>query len=195
MGLGVYELIPGFQERCPLCEGSGCAVRHGLYFRQAADVSGAVHESFPVPRFLCRRKGPRRPQPRTFSVLPAALVPRRRFSLPLMLWLLGLVLEGGRSVRQALDRLAEECRQAGEPLCPDEAAVYRLIELFSGAYGRLQSFPVPGVQAGSGIRGKRPQARALRRLLSQPCRGSPDGPLLGFHRQNFPNLLLDLRLS
>jgi hypothetical protein len=74
-------------------------VRHGLYFRQAVDEGGAVYGRFPVPRFLCRRKGPHQPQGRTFSVLPSALVPRRRFSLPLMLWLLSLVLEGGKTVR------------------------------------------------------------------------------------------------
>lgn len=195
MGLGVYGLIPGFQDCCPLCEGSGCAVRHGLYFRQAVDEGGAVYERFPVPRFLCREKGPQRPEARTFSVLPAALVPRRRFSLPLMLWLLNLVLEGGQSVRQALDRLAEACRQLGDPLCPDEAAVHRLIDLFSRAYQRLESFPLPGAELAGGIQGKRPQAGALCRLLSRPCRGSPFGLLPGFQRHNFPNLLLDLKLS
>jgi len=174
MGLGVYGLIPGFQERCPLCRGAGCAVRHGLYFRQAVDVDGAVYERFPVPRFLCREKGPHKPEARTFSVLPASLVPRRRFSLPLMLWLLCLVLEGGKTVRQALDCLAESCRgQPGGPLCPDELAVHRLITLFSRGFERLQSFPVPEADAGSGTQGRRPQALALLRLLSRPCRGSP----------------------
>ena len=32
MGLGVYELIPDYRDRCPLCSGADCAVRHGLYF-------------------------------------------------------------------------------------------------------------------------------------------------------------------
>ncbi|MEE8585052.1 MAG: helix-turn-helix domain-containing protein [Acidobacteriota bacterium] len=44
---------------------------------------------------------------------------------------------------------------ARRPPLPDEAAVYRLIELFSGAYQRLESFPVPGGEA-----------LALRRLRS-----------------------------
>ena len=135
MGLGVYELIPDFQDSCPLCEGAACAVRHGLYFRGAVDVGGAVHERFPVPRFLCRATGPQRPQAKTFSVLAADLVPRRRFSLPLMLWLLGLVLQGGQSVGQALDGLAEACQASSSPLYPDEAA--RLIDLFCRAFQRL----------------------------------------------------------
>jgi hypothetical protein len=194
MGLGVYDLIPDFQDCCPLCEGAGCAARHGLYLRGAADLGGAVYEQFPVPRFLCRRKGPQEPQARTFSVLPTALAPRRRFSLPLMLWLLSLVLERGRTVRQALDRLAESCRgQPGGPLCPDEAAVHRLIALLSRGFERLQSFPVPGWAPGAPVQGRRPQALALLRLLSRPCRGSPFGLVPAFQRHHFPNLLLDLR--
>jgi hypothetical protein len=93
-----------------------------------------------------------------------------------------------------LDRLAESCKQQpGGPLCPEEVAVHRLITLFSRGFERLQSFPVPGWAPGAQAQGRRPQALALLRLLSRPCRGSPFELVLAFHRRHFPNLLLDIR--
>ena len=37
-------------------------MRQGLYFRWVVDSEGAEYERFPVPRFLCQRKGPRQAQ-------------------------------------------------------------------------------------------------------------------------------------
>lgn len=56
--LDVYLLIPDYRDCCPLCSGAGCAVRHGLYFREAVSVDGSV-DRLPIPRFRCRRRGTR----------------------------------------------------------------------------------------------------------------------------------------
>ena len=46
LGLKVYEWVPDFRRRCPLCAGAGCAVRQGLYFRRVVDGEGAVYERY-----------------------------------------------------------------------------------------------------------------------------------------------------
>jgi hypothetical protein len=130
LGLGVYGLIPDFKGRCPVCRGAGCAVRHGLYYRFVVDLEGVVLTHFPVPRFRCRRRGPSSPGDRTFSVLPVALVPRRRFSLPLMLQIVNL-RRSGRSIGGMLDDLAQSDRGAAGALLIEEVAVYRVLSLLS----------------------------------------------------------------
>lgn len=188
--LGVYELIPDYQDECPVCAGAGCAVRHGLYFRQVVDCQGQIYEAFPVPRFRCRRRGPRRAEAVTFSVLPAELVPRRRFSLPLMVWLVKGLSVAQRSVEQLLDALAAASQAAPEPLAPDAVVIYRILTLFSGVYWRWQTFPVPGVTLKARGEDGRSRADAVAEALS---RASPPTVVVSFHRRYFPNLLFDLR--
>lgn len=133
LGLRIYLQVPDFRDRCPLCAGAGCSVRHGLYLRRVVDDDGSVIERFPIPRFRCRRRGRCPPlRWRTFSLLPAALVPRRRFSLSLMLFILNL-LRDGASVPQVLDQLAapDGSRRA---LLLEETAIYRLLALFACLY-------------------------------------------------------------
>lgn len=133
--LDVYLLIPDYRDRCPLCSGVGCAVRHGLYFRDAVGADGSV-DRLPIPRFRCRRRGPCKSGPRTFSVLPSCLVPRRRYSLRLMLRILDLVAKKP-SIAAVLDELATWDRSDSGLLLIDGAAVYRLLRLFARAYPRL----------------------------------------------------------
>jgi hypothetical protein len=128
LGLKVYLRIPDFKDVCPLCGGAGCAVRHGLYYRQVVDLEGLVIERFPIPRFRCRQRGRRHPAAVTFSVLPLALVPRRRFSLPLMLLIRDLVRRC-RSIPEVLDRLAETDRGSRGALFLEEAAICRVLRL------------------------------------------------------------------
>ena len=196
LGLKVYEWVPDFRRRCPLCAGAGCAVRQGLYFRRVVDGEGAVYERFPVSRFLCQRKGPRQARDRTFSVLPTELVPRRRFALPLMLWVLELRLLRQRSVQQVLDALATLPADSRGVLLPDEVLVYRILHLFSRVYERLQSFPVPETPLAAGLQDPRSQAQAVFQALTEgQARGSPLAVVGAFQQRYFPHLLFDLRLS
>jgi hypothetical protein len=122
LGLGIYRKIPDFKSACPLCGSAGCAVRHGLYYRLVVDLEGLVIERFPVPRFRCRCPG----KAATFSVLPSALVPRRRFSLPLML----LILELNRrrlSISKILDHLAESDLGSRGALLVEATTIYRVL--------------------------------------------------------------------
>lgn len=122
LGLGIYLKIPDFKEACPLCGGAGCAVRHGLYHRLVVDLEGLVIERFPIPRFRCRG------QAATFSVLPSSLIPRRRFSLPLML----LVLDLRRrrwSMPRILDYLAASDHGPRGALLVEELTIYRVLAI------------------------------------------------------------------
>ena len=154
MGAGLSSSLP------PMC---GCRLCRapGLVFPTVVDGEGAVYERFPVPRFLCQRQGPRQARDRTFSVLPTELVPRRRFALPLMLWVLELRLLRQRSVQQVLDALATLSADSRGVLLPDEVLVYRILHLFSRVYERLQSFPVPETPL--------PEAKSSASL--KPCAG------------------------
>jgi hypothetical protein len=122
LGLGIYLKIPDFKSACPLCGDAGCAVRHGLYYRLVVDLEGLVIERFPIPRFRCRGKSA------TFSVLPTALVPRRRFSLPLMLLILDL-LRQRLSISKILDHLAESDLGPRGALLVEATTIYRVLAI------------------------------------------------------------------
>lgn len=195
-GLRIYLLLPDFKNTCPLCDGANCAVRHGLYHRTVVDVDGSEIERFPIARFRCRRLGRRQPAAVTFSVLPTALVPRRRFSLPLMLLILELVRRQA-SIPMVLDRLAVTDSEARGALLVEEAAVYRVIALFARAYLHLGKKTSHGMQPGSGPGGSRARALALAGMIVED-RGPPDGAfttVLRFHRRFFPRMLLDVHTA
>ncbi len=185
MGVGIYLRIPNFKKDCPLCRGANCAVRHGLYHRCVVDADGSLIERFPIPRFRCRRRGPLRAKAVTFSVLPAALVPRRRFSLALMLLIVHLV--GRRpSIPQVLDDLAE--RERGT-LVVEETTVYRLLSLFARVYLGLdrEAAGVIGVRPDPGDTRGRALALAEALLVEEAVRHPrPLLPSCDFTGDSFP---------
>ena len=122
--LGIYLKISDYKAACPLCGGAGCVVRHGLYYRLVVDLEGLVIERFPIPRFRCRCRG----KAVTFSVLPSALVPRRRFSLSLMLLILDLHRRRW-SMRRILDHLAASDHGSRGPLLVEAVAIYRVLAI------------------------------------------------------------------
>jgi hypothetical protein len=189
MALGLYALIPSYRDRCPLCGGSGCAVRHGLYFRRVADRDGTVYESFPIPRFRCRRRGPGKPEDVTFSVLPALLAPRRRWSVALMLW----VVEQAAMLRRSISQVQTALAELPSEVVVDEVAVYRVLHLFAALWSRLVSFPVQAAPVKSPVEGLRWQAAEAGRALLDGARGSPAGIVLQFHETYHPNLLFAIR--
>ncbi len=195
LGLGLYELLPDYRDRCPLCRGSECAVRHGLYFRCLVDEEGRTYQRFPVARFRCRRRGPDQPRDVTFSVLPAQVVPRRRFSLGLMSWMVEVVVNGKRTMRQALDEVATAGSQGEEAVLLEELTLHRMLLLLAAVYGRLLSFPVAEVELPGAVQGVRRQAQQVAALLAAQPRGFPPRVVLRFHRRYFPHLLFDLRLA
>lgn len=127
VGLGVYDLIPSFRDRCPACGAADCAVRHGLYYRRVVDADGRRIDRLPVPRFRCRA-GTCGGMAKTFSVLPRAVVPRRVLSLPLLLRIRSLIAAGGpRSA--VLDELAAGDPEGSGAAALDERSLGRVVEL------------------------------------------------------------------
>ena len=188
LGLDVYALIPDYRDRCPLCSGKGCAVRHGLYRRRVVDRRGCVFEDFPIPRFKCRGKGPVRSRAITFSVLPAELLPRRKVSLPLVASILSVLARLG-SVTRSLDRLVEVDEISPTAWLPEPVGIYRLVKLAGQAEIRLRSGPwrPPPSEIESSLADDRALALGLFRRLRAPARAAPLA--LEFHRLHFPRLL------
>lgn len=170
-------------------------MRHGLYHRQVVEADGTVYREFPVPRFRCRRRGRPRLPDVTFSVLPAALVPRRRWSVELMSWVVERLAVARRSVGSVLDELAAGARGCPDAVVVDGLALYRTLELFAQVYARLLAFPLAGVAVEPGGNGLRERARAGLVAVGGGggTRASP--VILAFHRRYFPHLLFDLRRS
>jgi hypothetical protein len=182
LGTKVYDLIPSFRDRCPLCRGTSCAVRHGVYYRRVVDVDGRLVKRLPVPRFRCRRRGSFEPAHRTFSVLPASAVSRRRFSLPLMLRIVDLVRRW-RSIPQVLDDLATAGEQA---LVLEEVTIFRVLFFFASIFLGLGE--EEGRMLGLGADPGTTRGRAL--ALAGSLAGGPVPSVLTFHRQFCPRLLL-----
>jgi hypothetical protein len=69
-----------------LCGAPDCARFIGFYYRGVVDEKGRYYKDFPVPRFLCHRKGG---IPvvghRTFSLLHYQLIPYHKYSIPFVI--------------------------------------------------------------------------------------------------------------
>ncbi len=189
----IYLHVPDFRDHCPLCRGADCAVRHGLYYRSVVEADGSVIERFPIPRFRCRRRGPFQAKAATFSVLPAALVPRRRFSLPLMLLIVDHVGRR-RSIPQVLDDLAERERGTRGALVVEETTVSRLLSLFAWAYLGLDREATQVIDVRPDPGETRGRALVLAGALLERGRSmaTVSSLILRFHQRFFPRLLFDV---
>lgn len=85
----LIEVVDSFANCCPLCHGSDCAQFLGYYYRQVVDEKGRYYRDFPVPRFVCQRKG-KHPvvNHKTFSLLHYHLIPYSIYSIPYVLKIL-----------------------------------------------------------------------------------------------------------
>ena len=109
----------------------------------------------------------------------------RRFSLGLMSWMVEVVVDGKRTLRQALDEVAAASSRGEEALLLEELTLYRILLLFSAVYARLLSFPVAQVEfarsrprgAPPGPTDSRPAGRPAPRL-STPAGGRLSSALL-----------------
>ena len=106
-----------------------------------------------------------------------------------------VVVNGKRTMRQALDEVATAGSQGEEAVLLEELTLHRMLLLFAAVYGRLLSFPVAEVELPGAVQGVRRQAQQVAALLAAQPRGSPPRVVLRFHRRYFPHLLFDLRLA
>jgi len=107
----------------------------GVYGRWAVDEDGLLWRIL-VPRYLCRRRGPRRGGDRTFSVLPARVVPRRRWALSLGLKVAGWYRDG---LSMALDALSDL------GLTLERLQVLRIMAVLAIGCERLRQHPLDEV--------------------------------------------------
>jgi hypothetical protein len=157
----------------------------GVYRREVVDAWGVVLWIL-IPRFLCRGLGPRRPKARTFSVLSAEVLPRRKWSLG---WMLKVALWCSDSLVEALDRLSD----AG--LVVEARQVRRALEVLGVVCERFHQHPVEGMHVEPG--GPR------RRQALELCLGcqrweasgrGPPGSLVMAWNLRWDSLLMDIRV-
>lgn len=198
-GLGVFDMVPDYRRRCPACGGARCAVRHGTYTRRVVS-RGTIHEKFPVPRFRCRKRGPRPSSAATFSVLPEQLLPRKQPSLSLAVWMMGRLVVEAVSLSKLLDELADAFHRCPEPWLPEVSTIYRLLRLFARARRRLDPLlqgssaaPVGGTLSGSPPGAPEGTARHRAFELLQILADQRGPPIVGrYHREFFPRLLFGI---
>lgn len=137
-------------------------------------------------RFLCRDLGPRSHKERTFSVLPAEVIPRRLWSLG---WMLKVALWCQDSLVEALDRLSA----AGKVV--ESRQLSRVLQVLGIACERLHQHPVEGVEVEPGG-SRRVQAVKLGSVMSRwraDGRGPP-GSLVMAWNATWSSLLMDVRV-
>lgn len=69
--------FPDFTDKCPICHGKDCAVKHGFYLRLIIDLENKFFFFILIARYKCRRKQKPRNNlvDKTFSLLPHLLIP------------------------------------------------------------------------------------------------------------------------
>lgn len=181
----IFLLIGSF-ERCPLCGGRDCAVRLGVYSRTVVDWK-MQEIQVQVARFLCRRKGPKIAKERSFSVVPAEVIPRRKWSMRLILH---VAFWYSDSLRTALDRLS-----AGGHVV-EAKQVYRLLKFLGLVLDRLGEHPLSGLDVRPG--------GSLQKQIGELCSAfqmwkavgpGPPGSLVVAWQQQYGSPLLRIRMS
>lgn len=170
----------------PVVRGRGLCRAPGVYRRGVVDEQGDEVELV-VVRFLCRGLGARRPAARTFSVLPADVLPRRKWSLG---WVLKVALWCSDSLVAALDRLSA----AG--MVAESRQLARVLEVLGIACERLHQHPLLGLEV-TPEGARRRQAGELRRVFGvweASGRGPPSSLVMAWQRQ-WSSLLFDIRVS
>lgn len=99
---------PSFRDQCPCCDRPECAEFHGYYRRGVVTAEGLRIADFPVLRYICRAPRLKPGQHRTFSLLPAQLIPYRRPSQDFLVAAMKTFLASRQTVAQRLDMICEQ---------------------------------------------------------------------------------------
>ncbi len=157
----------------------------GFYERCVVDGEGA-ELWIPVLRFLCRGLGPKVATARTFSILPAEVVPRRRWSLS---WMLKVALWCSESLVEAMEQLSEV------GMAVEARQLSRVLEVLGIVCERLHQHPVEGVGIkATGVRTT--QAAAVSSICQewQAAGRGPPGELVMLWNATWDSLLMDIRV-
>ncbi len=102
-------ILPDYSEECLICKAPNCAQYLGFYERGAeCPLTGFKVPDLPAFRFLCRGKGTRICNHKTFSLLPLMLVPYRRLTLKFMTLAVYLKLNHKLSLFNAMDAIEKQ---------------------------------------------------------------------------------------
>ena len=137
--------------------------------------------SIPVPRFICNGRGPQRSSAKTFSVIPAEVIPRRRYSLGL---LLVVAFWCSDSLSIALDKLSEQ------GLVVERRQLVRLLKILGIACERLTQHPVAGVKVDV-VGSYRQQVVSIVNALGR----DPPVEVVMAWQESWQRMLFDIKLS
>lgn len=124
-----------YYDCCPICHGSGCPIRIGYYYRYVIDISSKFFQQIPIIRFKCRRKGPKKANALTFSLLPDTLIPYFRYTIDSFIKAIELFLASSISI--ALQHIYDAIQEA---LNTSEKTILRLYNLFRQSCIKLMNF-------------------------------------------------------
>jgi hypothetical protein len=125
------QALKRWPKPCPLCGAEGCATFLGFYFRVRVYCDGRVYHNIAVARFICRRLHPEvaAGTHRTFSLLPAFLIPYCPYALDLMV-----------AVAEQLDHHAENVYQTTNTLANhyDQETNSESLNLYAATVSRIK---------------------------------------------------------
>lgn len=127
--------FPDYSEKCPICKGKDCAVIFCFYSRKCRDSDGC-YLKIEIIRYRCRQKEtPPVGSDRTFSLLPACLIPYRQTHINILQQMLYLWLVTGKSIEDVLSCISSAC--IGE-WYPEAGCLYKIKSLFCESVLKLK---------------------------------------------------------
>jgi hypothetical protein len=93
--------------------------------------------NFPIPRWLCHRKGARKSKHRTFSLLPHPLVPYHSFALNDIKETVSYQNQADKTLEQTKSYIS--CKGITTDLSVENNPIYDFHHLFSDAYSKLNA--------------------------------------------------------
>jgi len=132
--------FPDYSVRCPLCGAADCAIRHGFYYRKLVIIDFQIITDLPIPRYLCRNKGNKTSQHRTFSLLPEWLAPYQRFDLNCMFQTLDFLCQPTNpTYQQTCTFISLKGHVSDIPL--ETSQIHYFQHLFAQAFTKLSTCP------------------------------------------------------
>ncbi len=128
-------VFPDYRACCPLCGGKNCAVRIGFYKRKKVIVDYKIYEDVPIARWLCQRKGPGKPQHKTFSLLPYPLIPYYSHGLNVIFDTVNFHHHNGTTLEQTKGFISENGVDTDIPL--ENNQIHNFNKIFSQALLKL----------------------------------------------------------
>ena len=133
-----YE-FPDYSDQCPLCGGNNCAVRIGFYIRKRLIFYLTTYYNVPIPRWLCRQKGPLKPKHRTFSLLPSALIPYHNSDLNLVSETVKYKQQPETTFEQTKSYISDKGQQTDIDL--ENNQIKHFQQLVTTAFSKLMAIP------------------------------------------------------